>query len=130
MGNLNIHASNHPDLVYHFETDELLALMATGPTESEVECSIASIESDFVYRLQSVGGFGGLSDQLNAYNVYTGNPGYFEKDRDRYTQTDTTQIKETATRYLKPQHRVALCVVPETNGAGLALSESVMVHPK
>ena len=110
--------------------DELLALMATGPTESEVECSIASIEADFVYRLQSVGGFGGLSDQLNAYNVYTGNPGYFEKDRDRYTQTDTTQIKETATRYLKPQHRVALGVVPETDGAGLALSESVMVHPK
>ena len=110
--------------------DELLVLMTTGPTESEVECSITSIEADFVYRLQSVGGFGGLSDQLNAYNVYTGNPGYFEKDRDRYTQTDTTRIKETASRYLKPQHRVALGVAPETDGTGMALSESVMVRPK
>ena len=38
----------------------------------------------FVYRVQTIGGFGGKSDQLNAYNVFQGDPGYFARDRARY----------------------------------------------
>ena len=36
------------------------------------------------YRLQTVGGFGGKSDQLNAYNVFLGDPAYFDRDLARY----------------------------------------------
>ena len=35
-------------------------------------------------RMQTVGGFGSKSDQLNAYNVYRGDPGSFSADLDRY----------------------------------------------
>ena len=41
-------------------------------------------EAQFVYRLQTVGGFGGKSDQLNAYNVFLGDPAYFDRDLARY----------------------------------------------
>ena len=57
----------------------------TGPTDAELERALAQAEAHFVYRLQTVGGFSGKSDQLNAYNVYRGNPGSFDADLARYT---------------------------------------------
>ena len=38
----------------------------------------AQAEAQFVYRLQTVGGFGGKSDQLNAYNVFLRDPSFFD----------------------------------------------------
>ena len=49
-----------------------------------MERALAQAEAHFMYRLQTVGGFGGKSDQLNAYNVLRGNPGFFASDLDRY----------------------------------------------
>jgi zinc protease len=49
-------------------------LAATGPTTDELERATARAEAQFVYRVQTIGGFGGKSDQLNAYNVFTGRP--------------------------------------------------------
>ena len=40
----------------------------------------AQIEAQFVYRLQTLGGFGGKADQLNAYSVFLDDPAYFERD--------------------------------------------------
>ena len=62
----------------------LQTLLDNGPEETEIERGLAQAESQFVYRLQTVGGFGGKSDQLNAYNVWCGDPGYFARDFDRY----------------------------------------------
>ncbi len=45
---------------------------------------MAQAEAQFVYRLQTVGGFGGKSDQLNAYNVFLGEPDFFARDLERY----------------------------------------------
>ena len=50
--------------------DALGELAATGPTDAELERALAQAEANFVYRLQTVGGFSGKSDQLNAYNVF------------------------------------------------------------
>ena len=62
--------------------------IARSPTRvrpsDELERCIAQAEAQFVYRLQTVGGFGGKSDQLNAYNVFLGDPGYFDRDLERY----------------------------------------------
>ena len=43
--------------------------------------ALAQTEAQFIYRLQTIGGFGGKGDQLNAYNTYRGDPGYFDRDR-------------------------------------------------
>ena len=52
----------------------------TGPRDDEMERGRVQAETQFVFRLQTVGGFGGKSDQLNAYNMFVGDPGYFERD--------------------------------------------------
>jgi len=49
-----------------------------------MERAAVQAEAQFMYRLQTVGGFGGKPDQLNAYNVLRGDPGSFAADLERY----------------------------------------------
>jgi zinc protease len=77
---------------------ELQALTDSGPTESEMERARAQVEAHFIYRLQTVGGFGGKSDQLNAYNVMRGDPAFFEKDLARYRGATIATVRDTARR--------------------------------
>jgi zinc protease len=95
---------------------------ATGPTDAEVERALAQAEANFVYRLQTVGGFSGKSDQLNAYNVYRGDPGSFDADLARPTRLTAADVREAA-RQLASGPRVALSVVPQ-GAAAQALTGS------
>jgi zinc protease len=92
--------------------DELAALAANGPTSDEMERSIAQAEAQFVYRLQTVGGFGGKSDQLNAYNVFLDDPGFFDRDLERYTGATAERLRHAVRTHLDPGRRVTLSVVP------------------
>jgi zinc protease len=92
--------------------DEIGALAAAGPTSDEMERSIAQAEAQFVYRLQTVGGFGGKSDQLNAYNVFLGDPGFFDRDLERYTGATRERLQQAVRACLGPERRVTLSVVP------------------
>ena len=60
-----------------------------------------------MYRLQTVGGFGGKSDQLNAYNVLCGNPGFFAADLDRYRRATHESVRHAAARHLRRRSRVS-----------------------
>jgi zinc protease len=91
---------------------ELQALTESGPTESEMERARAQVEAHFIYRLQTVGGFGGKSDQLNAYNIMRGDPGYFQQDLARYREASIEAVRDTARRVLGFDRRVLLSVVP------------------
>jgi zinc protease len=92
-------------------TETLAELAETGPDEDELTRGLAQAEAHFVYRLQTVGGFSGKSDQLNAYNVYVSDPGYFGEDLERYRRLSTGDLRDAA-RQLTPGRRVALSVVP------------------
>jgi zinc protease len=108
------------DAVAHF-IDE-------GPNPPEIERCQAQAEANFVYRLQTVGGFGGKSDQLNAYNVFIGDPGFFERDLDRYRRVTATSMQRTARDWLAPDRRVLLSLVPRGRpDLALAGSEPVAV---
>ena len=50
-----------------------------GPLADEMERAAAQVEAHFMYRLQTVGGFGGKSDQLNAYNVFRATRASFQR---------------------------------------------------
>jgi zinc protease len=107
---------------------ELEQLAEKGPTAAEMERITAQAEAHFLYRLQTVGGFGGKSDQLNAYNVFRGDPGYFGADLDRYRSLDAEALRTAAARVLRPEQRVLLSVVPRGQTAlALAGSEPVAV---
>ena len=93
-------------------TDEVDRVIGVGPSADDLERSLAQVEAQFVYRLATVGGFGGKSDQLNAYNVFVGDPGYFERDLARYHGASTTSV-QAASSYLSREGRVTLSVVPQ-----------------
>jgi zinc protease len=98
-------------------------LAAEGPTDAEIERSRAQVASHFLYRLQTVGGFGGKSDQLNAYNVFRGDPGYFGADVARYQSATRESVRKATAAYLATDRRVVLSVVPKGQSA-LALAGS------
>jgi zinc protease len=113
----------------HGEIDaELERLSAMGPADSEMERALAQAEAQFMYRLQTVGGFGGKSDQLNAYNVLCGHPGFFTADLDRYRDATHESVRSAAARFLRRDARVVLSVIPRGQAArALAGSEPVSV---
>ena len=82
-----------------------------------------------MYRLQTVGGFGGKSDQLNAYNVLRGDPGFFAARPRPLSQRDARDAsapRRGGTCAL--DRRVVLSVVPRGQHAlALAGSEPVSV---
>ena len=103
--------------------DEIARLSDDGPTEAEIERGRIQAESQFVFRLQTVGGFGGKSDQLNAYNVFKGDPSYFERDLERYQVVTAESLRQAVARYLDPGRRVTLSIVPRDR-TGLAAPNS------
>jgi zinc protease len=92
--------------------EEIDRLAATGPTAEEIDRGRVQAEAQFVFRLQTVGGFGGKSDQLNAYNVFLGDPSYFDRDLQRYYAVTPQSLQQTVRRYLDPSRRVTLSIVP------------------
>jgi zinc protease len=103
--------------------DELAKLVADGPTPDEMERGHAQVEAQFVYRLQTLGGFGGKADQLNAYSVFLNDPAYFERDLARYESVTADDLHRAARKYLRTDNRVALSVVPKGK-VSLALPHS------
>ncbi len=102
---------------------ELQVLADEGPSSDEMERAVAQAEAHFMYRLQTVGGFGGKSDQLNAYNVFTGDPGFFTADLGRYRQATSESVRAAVKRHLAFDRRVLLSVIPKGQQA-LALPGS------
>jgi zinc protease len=102
---------------------ELDRIASDGPADSEMERAVAQAEAQFIYRLQTIGGFGGKSDQLNAYNVLCGNPGFFAADLDRYRRATRESLRVASVRHLRRDARVVLSVIPRGQTA-LALDGS------
>jgi zinc protease len=105
-------------------TEEIARLAAEGPTDDEIERGRVQAEAQFMYRLQTVGGFGGKSDQLNAYNTFLGDPDFFDRDLQRYHDVSSRSLQEAVHRYLNHGARVSLSVVPRGR-LQLALPDSM-----
>jgi zinc protease len=92
--------------------EEIARLSRDGPNGDEMERGRVQAESQFVFRLQTIGGFGGKSDQLNAYNVFVGDADYFDRDLQRYQAVTPSSLQQAAAKYLDPAARVTLSIVP------------------
>jgi zinc protease len=104
---------------------ELGKFLDEGPTADEVERGRVQAEAQFVYRLQTLGGFGGKSDQLNAYSVFLNDPGFFERDLARYQSVTARDLHRAAVQHLRRDRRVAVSVVPQGKDQ-LALTGSTL----
>jgi zinc protease len=92
--------------------EEVARFAHDGPTSPEVDRGRVQAETAFVQRVQSLGGFGGKADQLNAYNVYLDEPDSFEADLSRYIGATAATLRDAAAAWLDPGRAVALGVVP------------------
>jgi zinc protease len=104
--------------------DEIARLAEDGPTSEEIDRGRVQAESQFMFRLQTVGGFGGKSDQLNAYNMFVGDPAYFDRDLARYNGATAASVERAVATYLPPARRVTLSVVPRDRPE-LAVPDSI-----
>jgi zinc protease len=105
--------------------EEIQRLASDGPTDDEIDRGRVQTEAQFMFRLQTVGGFGGKSDQLNAYNTFLGDPAFFERDLERYGAVTTDTLRGRVEAHLNNNRRVALSIVPRGH-AELALPHSTM----
>ena len=107
---------------------EVARVRADDISADELARTVALTETAFVSRLQTVGGFGGKSDQLNNYNVFLGDPGWFSRDLERYRRASAGSIRAAAAAYLDPSCCVAISAVP-AGQPGLAApgSEQVVI---
>jgi len=103
--------------------EEISRLAADGPSVDEMDRAKMQAEVQFVFRLQSVGGFGGKSDQLNAYNTFLGDPAFFDRDLQRYRDVTSSSLQAAVRGFCDHGRRVALSIVPRGR-ADLAMPDS------
>ncbi|HEV2864696.1 MAG TPA: insulinase family protein [Pyrinomonadaceae bacterium] len=108
---------------------EVEKLKTTPPTPEEMERVYNAREASFVYGLQTVGGFGGKDDQLNAYATFVGRPDYFEQDLARYRAVTAADIQRVARQYLTDK-RYVLSVVPRAAGQQMGASAPAPASPR
>lgn len=90
---------------------ELERLRRDGPTEREVERARNSLETALLASLEKLGG-DGLAEQLNHYNLYTGDPGYLAQDLARLRRIDAAAVQRAVQAWLKPEARAVVTGVP------------------
>ena len=93
--------------------EELNKLRMTPPDAREVQRVLNQTESSFFSRMERVGGFGGKADQLNGYWVNAGNPDWFAEDLGRYMSLTPTDVQAALRRWLVPDRRIELVVLPK-----------------
>ena len=104
-------------------TEEIARLSTEGPTADEIDRGLVQAEAQFMFRLQTVGGFGGKSDQLNAYNTFVGDPTFFERDLARYHAVTRQSVRDQVRDHINHSRRVTLSIVPKGR-LDLALPDS------
>ena len=96
---------------------EMEALRTAGPTEKELERARNTIETAMLTQIEKVGG-NGLANQLNEYNQYLGDPGYLERDIQRYRRVSVADIRRVVAAQLQNRARTVVVGVPGTPDLG------------
>ena len=90
---------------------ELRQIAREGVTGVELERVVNMKTASFLFALEHIGGFGGVADRLNAYNVFRGDPGLITTDLERFRNVSAGDIASVAARYLDDKPRVTLSVM-------------------
>jgi zinc protease len=98
--------------------EEIETLRREPPDARELQRALNQIEASFYNRMERVGGFGGKADQLNGYFTMTGNPDFFNEDLNRYMALEPNDVQAAVRKWLVPDRRVELTVVPAAGQGG------------
>jgi len=91
---------------------ELDRLRRDGPTAAELVRARNQIETRMLTRLERLGGFGGVADQLNRYNQFLHDPGYLARDLARYDTATMASVRRVAASKLQREARVVIYGLP------------------
>ncbi|EYF03126.1 M16 family metallopeptidase [Chondromyces apiculatus] len=94
---------------------ELDKVRTTPVQQKELDRARNQYETAFVSRLESTMARAMI---LNQYESYRGDPGYAERDLDRYRAVTLQSLQQQAKASLDPNARVILHVVPAAQGKG------------
>ena len=80
--------------------EELSRFLKEGPTPEELQRVETQYVAGFVRGIERIGGFGGKSDRLAQYAVYTGNPDGYKVTLKRIREATAEDLKAAANRWL------------------------------
>jgi len=89
--------------------DEISFVTNQGISKQELIRSKNVIKSNFIYSLQNIDT---ITDLLNLYNFYIGEPNSFNYDSNRYNNCDESKIQEVAAKYFS-NNFVDLRIIPD-----------------
>ncbi len=114
-GSFGVVATLRPGRAWEAARDAVDAEIAAIAEHGVVESELARVKNGrlagFIYALDNVGGFGGVADRLNAYNIYLGDPGRVTSDLLRYQEVTAHAIRAAACSFLVGKPRVCLTVL-------------------
>jgi zinc protease len=96
-----------------------------GPTPEELARARQRRAAGFIYALDNIGGFGGVADRLNAYNVYLGDPAGFVNDLRRFEEVTAADVQRVAAAYLAGRDRLRLDVVSYSAPVSAAIDRTI-----
>jgi zinc protease len=80
--------------------EELQRFLQDGPTENELQRVKIQYLSNFIQKIERIGGFGGKSDILAKGETFAGNPDYYQIFLQRIRETTAEQLVNTARQWL------------------------------
>jgi zinc protease len=80
--------------------EELARFLKNGPTPEELQRVQTQYLARFLRGIERIGGFGGKSDELAQYAVYTGNPEAYKITLQRIREATADNLKSAADRWL------------------------------
>lgn len=92
-----------------------------GVMDDDLAKAKAQMEAGFIFGLQSVQG---KVAQLAAYETFTGDANYIEKDIARYNNVSKVDVMRVFNRYIKNKPSVIVSVVPNGQGAMVAKADN------
>lgn len=76
--------------------EALVNIAEKGVEPGEITRALNGRMAAFVFALDNIGGFGGVADRLNAYNIFLGEPGKITTDFERYQKVNAADIQRAA----------------------------------
>ena len=88
---------------------ELEALATDGPTEAELAAVTTRIRAATIFDLEHPAA---VANRLNHYDDYLGDPGYLDRDLQRYAEVDAPDVRRFATDALSRDRRLVVRTEP------------------
>jgi predicted Zn-dependent peptidase len=108
---------------------ELAAVAASGVEDAEL-CRVRNQRvAGFYFALERMGGFGGVADRLNAYNVFCGDPALIITDVERFRSVSADAVGAVARQYVAGRPRVEVAVLGRQNAATAVQLDRSVVPP-